>query len=65
MLTVDGAAFVVSALVAYFCSGALASFATMLAIGALTALISAIWFTRSQMYAFCNLGGDRKGAFAR
>ena len=37
----------------------------MLAIGALTALISAIWFTRSQMYAFCNLGGDRKGAFAR
>lgn len=65
MLTVDGAAFVVSAIVAYFCSGALASFATMLAIGALTALISAIWFTRSQMYAFCNLGGDRKGAFAR
>ena len=59
LLKIDGAVFVVAAVAAYFCRGALEGFATMLTLGALTALISAVWFTRSQMYAFSDLGGGR------
>lgn len=65
VLMLDGIPFVVALIVALAARGVVRSFAVTLAIGSLTALIAAMWFTRSLVDAFCELGGERRSAYMR
>ena len=65
VLMLDGIPFAVALIVALAARGVVRSFAVTLAIGSLTALIAAMWFTRSLVDAFCELGGERRSAYMR